>query len=74
MKRKCRFSGAQADAVPHRQAFREGRDFVKPVKPNTIAKSIAIGNPADGMYAIGNRPQNQPATLNPSATPKSSKA
>ncbi|MEN9238882.1 MAG: pyridoxal-phosphate dependent enzyme, partial [Thermostichus sp. DG_1_6_bins_120] len=28
------------------------RDFVTPVKPNTIAKSIAIGNPADGIYAL----------------------
>jgi threonine synthase len=34
------------------QAFKEGRDFVSPVKPNTIAKSIAIGNPADGIYAL----------------------
>lgn len=48
-----RFSGAQADGCsPIAQAFREGRDFVTPVKPNTIAKSIAIGNPADGMYAL----------------------
>lgn len=48
-----RFSGAQAEGCsPIAQAFREGRDFVTPVKPNTIAKSIAIGNPADGVYAI----------------------
>jgi len=48
-----RFSGAQADGCsPIAQAFREERDFVKPVKPNTIAKSLAIGNPADGIYAI----------------------
>lgn len=48
-----RFSGAQAEGCsPVAQAFKEGRDFVAPVKPNTIAKSIAIGNPADGMYAI----------------------
>ncbi len=47
-----RFSGAQAEGCsPIAQAFREGRDFIKPVKPNTIAKSIAIGNPADGIYA-----------------------
>ncbi|MDO9356346.1 MAG: pyridoxal-phosphate dependent enzyme, partial [Solirubrobacteraceae bacterium] len=32
--------------------FAEGKDFCKPVKPNTIAKSLAIGNPADGPYAI----------------------
>src|SRR6478672_7150150 len=51
--KKVRFSGAQADGCsPIAQAFREDRDFVKPVKPNTIAKSIAIGNPADGMYAL----------------------
>ena len=48
-----RFSGAQAEGCsPVAQAFREGRDFVTPVKPNAIAKSIAIGNPADGIYAL----------------------
>ena len=48
-----RFSGAQAEGCsPIATAFKEGRDFVTPVKPNTIAKSIAIGNPADGYYAL----------------------
>lgn len=48
-----RFSGAQAEGCsPISQAFKAGRDFVSPVKPNTIAKSIAIGNPADGIYAL----------------------
>ena len=48
-----RFSGAQAEGCsPISQAFKEGRDFIAPVKPNTIAKSIAIGNPADGIYAL----------------------
>jgi threonine synthase len=48
-----RFSGAQAEGCsPIAQAFREERDFIKPVKPSTIAKSIAIGNPADGIYAV----------------------
>jgi threonine synthase len=48
-----RFSGAQAEGCsPIAQAFKEERDFVSPVKPNTIAKSIAIGNPADGIYAL----------------------
>lgn len=48
-----RVSGAQAEGCsPVATAFREGRDFVKPVKPKTIAKSIAIGNPADGYYAL----------------------
>lgn len=48
-----RFSGAQADGCsPIAQAFAEGRDFINPVKPNTIAKSLAIGNPADAVYAL----------------------
>lgn len=48
-----RFSGAQAEGCsPIAEAYREERDFVKPVKPNTIAKSLAIGNPADGVYAL----------------------
>ncbi|OUC11960.1 MAG: threonine synthase [Alkalinema sp. CACIAM 70d] len=48
-----RFSGAQAEGCsPIASAFRENRDFISPVKPNTIAKSIAIGNPADGIYAL----------------------
>ncbi|ABA24549.1 L-threonine synthase [Trichormus variabilis ATCC 29413] len=51
--KKVRFSGAQAEGCsPIAQAFKEDRDFIKPVKPNTIAKSIAIGNPADGVYAV----------------------
>ncbi|WP_017305309.1 threonine synthase [Spirulina subsalsa] len=48
-----RCSGAQAEGCsPVAQAFKDGRDFIAPVKPNTIAKSIAIGNPADGVYAL----------------------
>ncbi|MGG6267439.1 threonine synthase [Leptolyngbya sp. AN03gr2] len=48
-----RFSGAQAEGCsPIAKAFQEGRDFISPEKPNTIAKSIAIGNPADGVYAV----------------------
>jgi threonine synthase len=50
---KTRVYGAQAEGCsPIAQAWKEGRDFIKPVKPNTIAKSIAIGNPADGIYAL----------------------
>ncbi len=50
---KTRMFGAQAlGCSPIAQAWKEGSDFVKPVKPNTIAKSIAIGNPADGIYAL----------------------
>ena len=44
---------AQADGcAPIVNALKEGNPFFKPVKPNTIAKSLAIGNPADGIYAI----------------------
>ena len=51
--KNVRFSGAQAEGCsPIAQAYREGRDFITPVKPNTIAKSLAIGNPADGIYAV----------------------
>ncbi len=48
-----RVSGAQAlGCSPVATAFAEGWDVVKPVKPDTIAKSLAIGNPADGIYAL----------------------
>ena len=47
------FNGAQAEGCsPVATAFSEGRDFCRPVKPDTIAKSLAIGNPADGPYAL----------------------
>ena len=45
--------GAQATGCsPVSQAFQAGQEFIKPVKPDTIAKSLAIGNPADGPYAL----------------------
>jgi threonine synthase len=48
-----RMHGAQATGCsPIAAAFEEQRDFIKPVKPSTIAKSLAIGNPADGYYAL----------------------
>ena len=48
-----RVSGAQAlGCSPVATAFAEGHDFVRPVRPDTIAKSLAIGNPADGPYAL----------------------
>jgi threonine synthase len=48
-----RISGAQAlGCSPVATAFKEGTDIVRPVKPDTIAKSLAIGNPADGPYAV----------------------
>ena len=52
-KKEFRVSGAQAEGCsPVAKAFAEGHDFVAPVKPKTIAKSLAIGNPADGIYAL----------------------
>jgi len=51
--REVRISGAQAQGCsPVATAFAEGSDHVRPVKPATIAKSLAIGNPADGWYAL----------------------
>jgi threonine synthase len=48
-----RVFGAQAAGCsPIATAFREGHDVVRPVKPDTIAKSLAIGNPADGPYVL----------------------
>ena len=45
--------GAQAEGcAPIATAHKLGRDFFKPVKPATVAKSLAIGNPADGYYAL----------------------
>ncbi len=50
---KTKVNGAQAAGCsPVATAFAEGRDFIKPVKPKTLAKSLAIGNPADGFYAL----------------------
>jgi threonine synthase len=45
--------GAQATGCsPISVAQKAGLDFFKPVKPNTIAKSLAIGTPADGFYSL----------------------
>jgi len=50
---KVRVSGAQAlGCSPVAEAFIEKADTIKPVKPDTIAKSLAIGNPADGYFAL----------------------
>jgi threonine synthase len=47
------FNGAQATGCsPVADAFRDGHDVCRPVRPNTIAKSLAIGNPADGVFAL----------------------
>ena len=48
-----RVFGAQASGcAPVAAAFRAGHDVVQPVRPSTIAKSLAIGNPADGPYVL----------------------
>ncbi len=50
---QVRVSGAQAlGCSPIATAFLDGADAIKPVKPDTIAKSLAIGNPADGYFAL----------------------
>jgi threonine synthase len=47
------FSGAQAEGCsPVASAFAEGVEVCKPQRPETIAKSLAIGDPADGVYAL----------------------
>jgi len=47
------FSGAQAAGCdPVAEAYAAGREVCKPQRPDTIAKSLAIGDPADGPYAI----------------------
>ena len=49
----CKIYSAQAaGCAPIIQALHKGTDVVSPVKPNTLASSIAIGNPADGYYVI----------------------
>ena len=48
-----RMIGAQAEGcAPVVHAARAGSLDVQPVRPSTIAKSLAIGNPADGYYAL----------------------
>ena len=50
---EVKIHGTQAEGCsPISTAFLAGHDEVKPVKANTIAKSLAIGNPADGYYAL----------------------
>ncbi|MEW6162986.1 MAG: threonine synthase [Nitrospirota bacterium] len=49
---KTKVFAAQATGCsPISTAIKLGTDIIRPVKPNTIAKSLAIGNPADGFYA-----------------------
>lgn len=52
--KEVRLSGAQAEGcAPIARAFERGDDKIEPVeRPNTIAKSIAIGDPYDGEYVL----------------------
>jgi threonine synthase len=50
--KEVRFYGAQATGCsPIATAVKTGADHIEPQKPSTIARSLAIGNPADGVYA-----------------------
>ena len=50
---KTKMYGAQATGCsPISTAFKNNWEIFKPVKPDTIAKSLAIGTPADGVYAM----------------------
>ncbi|GGV20720.1 threonine synthase [Actinomadura cremea] len=46
------FGAQAAGCSPVSAAFKAGHDVIRPVKPDTIAKSLAIGNPADGPYVL----------------------
>ena len=51
--KQCKIYSAQATGcAPIVDALKRGTDLITPVKPNTIATSIAIGNPADGYYVV----------------------
>ena len=51
--RPYKIFGAQATGCsPVATAYKDGHDVVRPQKPDTIAKSLAIGNPADGPYVL----------------------
>ena len=47
------YAAQATGCAPIVTAVKENSDIIRPVKPNTIAKSLAIGNPADGVYASG---------------------
>ncbi len=66
-KHPAHIHGAQAEGCsPIVNAFKAGTDIIKPVsKPNTIVKSLAIGNPADGFYSIQTMKQTGGCAENP---------
>ncbi len=62
---KTRMHATQpAGCAPIVDAFLNGSRIIRPVRPNTIAKSLAIGNPADGIYALRTLVQSQGAACN----------
>ena len=72
---EVRVSGAQATGCsPVATAFTEQSDTIRPVKPATIAKSLAIGNPADGYYALDTIRVDRRRGRRPSPTTRSSTA
>ncbi len=46
------YAAQATGCAPIVTAIKESSEIIKPIKPNTIAKSLAIGNPADGVYAV----------------------
>ncbi len=59
---KTKFYGAQAEGCsPVVDAYLKGDTKVKPVRPHSVAKSLAIGNPADGVYALRTMKESQGA-------------
>lgn len=46
------FAAQATGCSPISTALKQGMEVIRPVKPDTIAKSLAIGNPADGFYAV----------------------
>jgi len=46
------YAAQATGCAPIVTAIKENAEIIKPIKPNTIAKSLAIGNPADGVYAL----------------------
>jgi threonine synthase len=47
------YAAQASGCAPIVTAVKENSEIIKPLKPNTLAKSLAIGNPADGIYAVG---------------------
>lgn len=47
------YAAQATGCAPIVTAVKEHSEIIKPIKPDTIAKSLAIGNPADGIYAAG---------------------